>query len=194
MALQSEMGYSSALSAPTWGFSDVLFRGQPIRLARPLGSYVMEHVLFKISFPAEFHAQTAVEAAIKLHPLVCQRLDQIEQVVISTQESAIRIIDKTGPLYNPADRDHCLQYMTAVALIFGTLTAEHYEDAIAQDPRIDALRMKIVVQEDPRYTREYLEPDKRSIANAVKVFFTDGTSSSKIEVEYPIGHRRRRTE
>lgn len=194
MGLKGEMGYSSALSAKTWGFSDVLFRGKPIRLSRPLGSYVMEHVLFKIAFPAEFHAQTAVEAAIQLYPRVRDRLEEIERVVITTQESAIRIIDKTGPLYNPADRDHCLQYMTAIGLIFGTLTAEHYEDAVAQDPRIDALRMKMVVEEDPRYSREYLEPDKRSIANAVQVFFHDGQSTPKIEVEYPIGHRRRRRE
>src|SRR5262249_54368577 len=186
--------YPSALSAPKWGFSDVLFRGQPVRLARPLGSYVMEHVLFKISFPAEFHAQTAVEAAIRLHPQLHNRLDQIQQVVISTQESAVRIIDKTGPLYNPADRDHCLQYMTAIGLIFGNLTAEHYEDATAREPRVDALRTKMVVREDPRYTREYLEPDKRSIANAVQVFFANGEATEKIEVDYPVGHRRRRAE
>jgi 2-methylcitrate dehydratase len=194
MAIKGEMGYPSALSAKIWGFSDVLFRAQPIRVARPLGSYVMEHVLFKISFPAEFHAQTAVEAAIKLHSQIADRLDDVQKVVINTQESAVRIIDKTGPLYNPADRDHCLQYMTAIGLIFGTLTADHYEDAIAKDPRVDALRMKMVVQEDPRYTREYLEPGKRSIANAVQVFFTDGSSTAKVEVEYPVGHRRRRAE
>jgi 2-methylcitrate dehydratase len=194
LALQGEMGYPSALSAKTWGFSDVLFRGQPVRLARPLGSYVMEHVLFKVSFPAEFHAQTAVEAAVKLHPLVRDRLDQIREVIISTQEAAIRIIDKTGPLYNPADRDHCLQYITAIGLIFGALSAEHYEDALAKDPRIDALRMKMVVREEARYSREYLDAGKRSIANAVQVLFIDGTSSPKVEVEYPIGHRRRRRE
>jgi 2-methylcitrate dehydratase len=194
MAIKSEMGYPSALSARTWGFSDVLFKGQPVRLARPFGSYVMEHVLFKISFPAEFHAQTAVEAAIKLHPHVRDRLDKIREVVISTQESAMRIIDKKGPLHNPADRDHCLQYMTAVGLLFGALTADHYEDAAAKDPRIDGLREKMTVREDPRYSREYLEPDKRSIANAVQVFFTDGTATEKVEVEYPIGHRRRRVE
>jgi 2-methylcitrate dehydratase len=194
MAIKGEMGYPSALSAKTWGFSDVLFKGQPIRLARPFGSYVMENVLFKISFPAEFHAQTAVEAAIKLHPQVRGRLDQIREIVITTQESAVRIIDKKGPLHNPADRDHCIQYMSAVGLIFGTLTADHYEDATAKDPRIDALRDKMIVREDPRYSREYLEPDKRSIANAVQVFFADGTSTEKVEVEYPIGHRRRRAE
>jgi 2-methylcitrate dehydratase len=194
MALQGEMGYPSALTAKTWGFSEVLFGGKPILLSRPLGSYVMENVLFKISFPAEFHAQTAVEAAIQLHPRVRGRLDEIERVIITTQESAIRIISKTGPLYNPADRDHCIQYMTAIGLIFGTLTAEHYEDKIASDPRIDALRMKMIVQEDARYSREYLEADKRSIANAVQVFFGDGSASEKVEVEYPIGHWRRRKE
>jgi 2-methylcitrate dehydratase len=194
MAIKGEMGYPSALSAKTWGFSDVLFKRQPIRLAKPFGSYVMEHVLFKISFPAEFHAQTAVEAAIKLHSQIRDQVDKIREVVITTQESAIRIIDKKGPLYNPADRDHCIQYMTAVGLLFGALTADHYEDAIAKDPRIDALREKMTVREDSRYTREYLETDKRSIANAVQVFFTDGTATEKIEVEYPIGHRRRRAE
>jgi 2-methylcitrate dehydratase len=194
MAIKGEMGYPSALSAKTWGFCDVLFRGQPIKLARPFASYVMENVLFKISFPAEFHAQTAVEAAVQLHPNVRDRLGEIQQVVITTQESAIRIIDKTGPLHNPADRDHCLQYMTAIGLIFGALNADHYEDATAQDPRVDALRTKMVVREDPRYSREYLEPDKRSIANAVQVFFNDGSATEKIEVEYPIGHRRRRKE
>jgi 2-methylcitrate dehydratase len=194
MAIKGEMGYPSALSAKTWGFSDVLFRGRPIVLARPFGSYVMEHVLFKISFPAEFHAQTAVEAAIQLHPQVRGRLHEIERVVINTQESAVRIIDKKGPLYNPADRDHCLQYMTAIGLIFGTLTADHYEDAVAKDPRIDALRAKMVVQEDERYSRGYLDAEQRSIANSVQVFFTDGTFTPKAEVEYPVGHRRRRKE
>ena len=194
MALKGEMGYPSALSAKTWGFCDVLCRGQPLKLPRPFDSYVMENVLFKISYPAEFHAQTAVEAAIGLHRMVRDRLAEIAKVVITTQESAIRIIDKTGPLHNPADRDHCLQYMIAIGLIFGTLTADHYEDAAAQDPRIDALRQKMVVQEDPRYSREYLEPDKRSIANAVQVLFNDGSATEKVEVEYPIGHRRRRKE
>ena len=194
MAIKGEMGYPSALTAKNWGFCDVLFKGKPIVLQRPLGSYVMEHVLFKISFPAEFHAQTAVEAAIKLHPQIRDRLDKIQQVIISTQESAVRIIDKTGPLYNPADRDHCIQYMTAIGLIFGEVTADHYEDATAKDPRVDALRAKMIVQEDPRYTREYLEADKRSIANAVQVFFNDGTKTEKVEVEYPVGHRRRRKE
>jgi len=194
MALKGEMGYPTALSAKTWGFSDVLFKGKPIKLARPFGSYVMENVLFKISFPAEFHAQTAVEAAITLHPQVKDRLNEIEKITITTHESAMRIIDKTGPLHNPADRDHCLQYMTAIGLLFGKLDADHYEDATAQDPRVDALRAKMVVTEEPRYSREYLEPDKRSIANAVQVFFKGGPATPKIEVEYPVGHRRRRAE
>jgi 2-methylcitrate dehydratase len=194
MAIKGEMGYPSALTAKTWGFSEVLFQKQPVRLSQQLGSYVMEHVLFKISFPAEFHAQTAVEAAIQLHPLVGHRLKDIQQVIISTQESAIRIIDKTGPLNNPADRDHCLQYMTAIGLIFGTLNADHYEDQTAQDPRVDNLRRKMVVREELRYSADYLDPEKRSIANAVQVFFKDGTETGKIEVEYPLGHRRRRQE
>ncbi len=194
MALKGEMGYPSALSAKTWGFCDVLFRGQPIKLARPFGSYVMEHVLFKIAFPAEFHAQTAVEAAFKLHPQVKNRLEEIEQIVVSTHQSAIRIIDKTGPLHNPADRDHCLQYMVAIGLLFGNLTADHYEEATAKDLRVDALRAKMAVREEPRYTTEYLEPDKRSIANAVQVFFKGGAKTEKVEVEYPLGHRRRRKE
>src|SRR5712664_712729 len=189
-----EMGYPSALTAKTWGFYDVLFKGKPFAFQRSYGSYVMENVLFKISFPAEFHAQTAVEAAIQLHPRVRDRLAEIQKIVIHTQESAIRIIDKTGPLHNPADRDHCLQYMTAIGLLFGELTADHYEEATAKDPRVDALREKMAVQEDPRYSREYLEPEKRSIANAVQVFFTDGTATAKVEVEYPVGHRRRRAE
>ena len=191
-ALTGEMGYPSALSAKTWGFQDVSFRGQPLKLARPLGSYVMEQVLFKISFPAEFHAQTAVEAAIQLHALVRDRLAQIQRVELTTHESAVRIIDKSGPLHNPADRDHCLQYMTAIGLIFGDLTADHYEDQVAADPRIDALRAKMTVAEDQAYSRDYLDPEKRSIANAVQVFFQDGTATPRIAVEYPIGHRRRR--
>jgi 2-methylcitrate dehydratase len=194
MALQGEMGYPSALSAKGWGFYDVMFHGKPFTLGRSLGSYVMENVLFKISFPAEFHAQTAVECAIQLYPQVKDRLEQIDKVVITTQESAIRIIDKSGPLHNPADRDHCIQYMTAVGLIFGALTADHYEDKVAQDPRIDALRDKMTCVEDPRYTKEYLDADKRSIASAVQVFFKDGSSSEKVAVEYPIGHRRRRAD
>jgi 2-methylcitrate dehydratase len=194
IAMTGEMGYATALSAPLWGFSHVLFGGKPIELSRPLGSYVMENVLFKISYPAEFHAQTAVECAIKLHPLVRDRLDEIEKIVIHTQESAVRIIDKTGELKNPADRDHCIQYMVAVPLIFGELTADHYEDKFAKDPRIDSLRAKMQVVEDKRYSLDYLDPAKRSIANAIQVFFSDGTTSEKVEVEYPIGHRRRRAE
>ena len=194
IALTGEMGYPSVLTAKTWGFQDVSFRGKTILLGRPLGSYVMEQILFKISFPAEFHAQTAVECAMKLHPLVRDRLDAVTRIELTTHESAIRIIDKTGPLHNPADRDHCLQYMTAIGLIFGELTAEHYEDSIAADPRIDSLRATMVVNEDKQYSRDYLDPDKRSIANAVQVFFRNGTSTEKIIVEYPIGHRRRRSE
>jgi len=186
------MGYPSVLTAKTWGFQDVSFKGQPVKLARPLGSYVMENVLFKISFPAEFHAQTAVECAMQLHPLVKNRLDAIERIELTTHESAIRIIDKTGPLHNPADRDHCLQYMAAVPLIHGRLTAQDYEDKVAADPRIDALRAKMTVTEDKTYSKDYLDPDKRSIANAMQVFFKDGTKTDKVAVEYPIGHRRRR--
>jgi len=194
IALTGEMGYPSVLTAKTWGFQEVSFKGQAVRLGRPLGSYVMEHVLFKISFPAEFHAQTAVECALQLHPLVKDRFDQIERVELTTHESAVRIIDKSGPLNNPADRDHCLQYMTAIGLIFGQLTADHYEDRIAADPRIDALRAKMVVTEDKSYSRDYLDSEKRSIANAVQVFFRDGSKTAKIEVQFPIGHRRRRPE
>jgi 2-methylcitrate dehydratase len=194
MAKQGEMGYPSALTAPTWGFQDVVLRGKPLSRAQPLGSYVMENILFKISFPAEFHAQTAVEAAIRLHPQVKDRLDAIERVRIETQESAVRIIDKTGPLKNPADRDHCLQYMTAVGLVKGALTAADYEDAAAADPRIDRLRGRMVVTEDPRMSADYLDPAKRSIGNAVQVFFRDGTATEKVTVDYPIGHRRRRAE
>ena len=194
IAMTGEMGYPSALTAKTWGFQDVSFKGEPVKLGRPLGSYVMENVLFKISFPAEFHAQTAVECAVQLHPLVRDRLDQIERIELTTHESAVRIIDKSGPLHNPADRDHCLQYMTAIGLIFGGLTADHYEDKIAADPRIDELRAKMTVTEDPQYSKDYLDPNKRSIANAVQVFFEDGRKTNKIAVEYPVGHRRRRAQ
>ncbi|MFI5357349.1 MAG: bifunctional 2-methylcitrate dehydratase/aconitate hydratase [Opitutales bacterium] len=194
IALTGEMGYPSVLTARTWGFQDVSFQGQPVKLACPLGSYVMENVLFKISFPAEFHAQTAVECALQLHPQVREKLDAIARVELTTHESALRIIAKTGPLHNPADRDHCLQYMTAIGLIFGTLTAEHYEDRIAADPRIDTLRAKMTVTEDKSYSRDYLDPGKRSIPNAVQVFFADGTRTGKIEVHFPIGHRRRRAD
>ena len=194
MARKGEMGYRSALTAPTWGFQDSLLRSGQVTLNRPLGSYVMENVLFKIAFPAEFHAQTAVEAAFALHGQVAGRLDEIERVTLTTQQPAMRIIDKTGPLTNPADRDHCLQYMVAVGLIFGELTADQYEDAVAADPRIDALRAKMTVVEDERYTAEYLDPDKRSIANAVQVHFAGGQATDRVEVEYPLGHRRRRAE
>jgi len=194
IAMTGEMGYPSVLTAKTWGFQDACFQGNSVKLARPLGSYVMENVLFKISFPAEFHAQTAVECAVQLHPLVKNRLGQIARVELTTHESAIRIIDKTGPLHNPADRDHCLQYMTAIGLIFGTLDAGHYEDAAAADPRIDALRATMTVRENEQYSKDYLNPEKRSIANAVQVFFKDGSKTEKIAVAYPIGHRRRRRE
>jgi 2-methylcitrate dehydratase len=194
MALKGEMGYPSALTAKTWGFYDVLFKGKAFRIRRPYGSYVMENVLFKISYPAEFHAQTAVEAAIRLHPLVKDRLDDIKRIVITTHESAIRIIDKKGPLGNPADRDHCLQYMVAVGLIKGSLTAADYEDAAAADPRIDRLRAKMACVENKQWTRDYLDPAKRSIANAIQVFFSDGSQTEKVAVEYPLGHRRRRQE
>ena len=194
IALRGEMGYPSAITAPNWGFQDVLFKGRELSLPQEFGSYVMENVLFKISFPAEFHAQTAVEAAFQLHPVVKNRLDEVEKIVINTHESAIRIIDKRGPLHNPADRDHCLQYMTAIGLIFGELTADHYEDGIAADPRIDALRERMIVLENRDYSRDYLDRQKRSIANAVQIFFKDGSFSENIEVEYPLGHRRRRTE
>ena len=194
IARSGEMGYPSVLTAKTWGFYDVLFKGQPFRFERPYGSYVMEHVLFKISFPAEFHAQTAVECAMQLHPLVRDRLADIRRITIRTHESAIRIIDKKGPLSNPADRDHCIQYMVAVPLIFGRLTAADYEDDVAADPRIDALREKMVCVEDARFSRDYLDPAKRSIANAITVEFNDGTRSDEVAVEYPIGHRRRREE
>jgi len=193
-AQRGEMGYPSVLSAKTWGFQDVSFRGKPVVLSQALGSYVMENILFKISFPAEFHAQTAVECALALHPQVKDRLAEVAKVVIQTQESGNRIINKTGPLDNPADRDHCLQYMVAVPLIFGRLTAEDYEDSIAHDPRIDALRAKMECVENPRYTREYLEADKRAIGNSVQVFFTDGSATENVEVDYPVGHRRRRVE
>ena len=194
LVLKGEIGYPSALTAPTWGFYDVCFKGEQFAFQRPYGSYVMENVLFKISFPAEFHAQTAVEAAVKLHAQVAHRIDDIQRIVLTTHESAIRIISKTGALNNPADRDHCLQYMTAIGLLKGDLTADDYENEVAADPRIDRLREAMQVEEDQRYSREYHEPDKRSIANAVQVFFKDGTSTEKVAVEYPIGHRRRRAE
>ena len=193
-ALSGEMGYPSALSAKFWGFEDVKMRGAKLSIPQEFSSYVMENVLFKISFPAEFHAQTAVECALKLHNEVKDRLDDVEKIIITTQESGHRIINKTGELANPADRDHCIQYMVAVPLIFGRLRAEDYEDSVAKDPRIDALRAKMSVEVDDRYTKEYLQSDKRSIANAVQIFYKDGSKSQKVEVEYPIGHKRRRSE
>jgi 2-methylcitrate dehydratase len=189
-----EMGYPSVLTAKTWGFYDVLFRGKEFKFQRPFGSYVMENVLFKISYPAEFHSQTAVECAMQLHPLVKDRIKDIKRITIRTHEAAIRIIDKKGPLNNPADRDHCIQYMVAVPLIFGRLTAADYEDGVAGDPRIDALRAKIVCVEDKRFTRDYHDPQKRSIANALTVEFKDGTKLKELVCEYPIGHKRRRKE
>ena len=194
MALTGEMGYPSALTAPVWGFQDVLFKGRPLQYPRPFGTYVMENVLFKISYPAEFHAQTAVEAAMRLHPLVKDRLSQIERIEIETQQAGLRIIDKTGPLANPADRDHCIQYMVAIPLIFGRLQAEDYEDARAADPRIDALRALMSVRENPVFTREYYAPEQRHIGNAVQVFFQDGGATPRVAVDYPIGHRKRRAE
>ena len=193
-ARAGEMGYPSALSAKGWGFQDVLFKGKTIALERPLSAYVMENVLFKISFPAEFHAQTAVEAALKLHPIVEPRIADVARITIETQEAGMRIIDKTGPLANPADRDHCLQYMVAVPLLLGRLTAEDYEDEVARDPRIDALRAKMVVSENAEFSRDYLDADKRAIGNAVQVWFADGTRTERVAIDYPIGHRRRRTE
>lgn len=189
-----EMGYPSALTAPRWGFYDVLNDGQAFKFQRPYSSYVMENVLFKLSFPAEFHAQTAVECAVQLHPLVIERLTEIARIEIATHESAIRIISKQGPLHNPADRDHCLQYMVAIGLLFGDLRAEHYEDAVALDPRIDLLRNKMQITEDLQFSKDYHDPQKRSIANRMKIVFQDGQETPWITVEYPIGHRRRREE
>jgi 2-methylcitrate dehydratase len=194
IALRGEMGYPSALTAPKWGFYDVLFRGNPFVYKQGFGSYVMENVLFKISFPAEFHAQTAVECAMRLHAEVKDRLDAIERIVIETQEPGVRIIDKTGPLANPADRDHCIQYMVAIPLIHGRLTAADYEDAVAADPRVDALRSRMEVRENPQFTADYYDADKRFIGNAIQVFFKDGTSTERIHMDAPIGHRRRRAE
>jgi 2-methylcitrate dehydratase len=189
-----EPSYPSALSAKTWGFYDVAFGGKPFEFERPFGSYVMENVLFKISYPAEFHAQTAVECAMKLHPQVKDRIGEIEHVEIETQEAGVRIIDKTGPLANYADRDHCIQYMVAVPLIFGRLTADDYNDAVASDPRIDALRAKMTVTENPQFTKDYFDPDKRYIGNSVQVLFKDGSKTEKVSIDFPIGHRRRRAE
>lgn len=197
IAKTGEMGYPSVLSAKTWGFYDVLFKGQPFKFQRPYGSYVMENVLFKISFPAEFHSQTAVECAMDIHAklkALGKSADDIKAITIRTHEACIRIIDKKGPLNNPADRDHCIQYMVAVPVLFGRLTAGDYEDEVARDPRIDILRDKIVCVEDPAYTRDYHDPDKRSIANALTVEFNDGSRLDEIVCEYPIGHKRRRAD
>jgi 2-methylcitrate dehydratase len=192
-----EMGYPSALTAKTWGFYDVLFKGQAFKFQRPFGSYVMEQVLFKISFPAEFHSQTAVEAAMSIFQQMKsagKAAEDIGKITIRTHEAAIRIIDKKGPLNNPADRDHCIQYMVAVPLLFGRLTAADYEDSVAADPRIDALRDRITCVEDPQYTKDYHDPEKRSIANALTVELKDGSKLPEVAVEYPIGHKRRRKE
>ena len=194
ITMSGEMGYPGALSAPVWGFEDVLFKGDSLSLPQPFETYVMENILFKISFPAEFHAQTAVEAAVSLHSGIKDRINEIESIEITTHESAIRIISKVGELNNPADRDHCLQYMVAIGLLKGNLVAEDYEDDVAKDPRVDELREKMIINEDKRYSKEYLEADKRSIANRIKVHFKDGTATNEVEVEYPIGHRRRRKE
>ena len=194
MVMNGEMGYPSALSAEVWGFYDVLFKGQPFKFQRPYGGYVMENVLFKISFPAEFHAQTVVECALKLHPQVKDKIGEIERISIETQEAGVRIIDKTGPLGNYADRDHCIQYMVAAPLIFGELNASSYNDDVAEDPRIDALREKMEVNENEAFTKDYFDPDKRGIGNALQVFFADGSSTERVEISYPIGHRRRREE
>ncbi|MCZ6808787.1 MAG: bifunctional 2-methylcitrate dehydratase/aconitate hydratase [Proteobacteria bacterium] len=194
IAMSGEMGYPSALSAKTWGFFDVLFGGKPFTFPQGFGSYVMENILFKISYPAEFHAQTAVEAAMVLHEAVKDRLDDIEKILIETQEAGVRIIDKTGPLDNPADRDHCIQYMTAVPMIFGRLSAADYEDDIASDPRIDTLRDKMEVTENEGFTKDYFDAEKRYIGNALQVFFKDGSSTERVSIDFPIGHRQRRTE
>ncbi|WP_101845318.1 bifunctional 2-methylcitrate dehydratase/aconitate hydratase [Halobacillus sp. Marseille-P3879] len=194
MTMDGEMGYKTALSAPEWGFQDVLFGGKELTLARPFNSYVMENILFKISFPAEFHAQTAAEAAIELHGQIKGRIQDIQRVTITTHESAIRIIDKEGPLHNPADRDHCLQYITAIGLLYGSLNADHYEDEVARNPEIDRLRNVMETIESEQFSKDYLDPHKRSIANAVQVFFNDGSHTEQVTIEYPIGHRRRREE
>jgi len=194
IAKTGEMGYPTALTAKAWGFYDVLFGGKPFTFQRSYGTYVMENVLFKVAFPAEFHAQTAVECALALHGRLNDRLETITKITIRTHEAALRIIDKRGPLHNPADRDHCIQYMVAVPLIFGRLSASDYEDDIAADPRIDALRAKMECVEDPQFTADYHDPDRRSIANGIKLHFADGTAFDEVVVEYPLGHKRRRRE
>ena len=194
MAQRGEMGYPTAVTAPTWGFQDVLFKGNALKFNQAYDTYVMENILFKISFPAEFHAQTAVEIAVQLHPEVKDRLDQIDKIRIETQESGDRIINKTGPLDNPADRDHCIQYMVAIGLLKGALTADDYEDAVAADPQIERLRDVMEVTENEQFTRDYLDPEKRAIGNAITITFKDGSGTDMITVDYPIGHRRRRSE
>lgn len=194
ITMAGEMGYPSVLSTKTWGLYDIYFDGKPFKFQRGYGCYVMENMLFKISYPAEFHAQTAVECALALHQQVAARLDEVEKIVIRTQEPAMRILDKQGALHNPADRDHCMQYMVAIPLIFGELNADYYEDDAAEDQRIDALREKMVMQEDKQFSTDYLDPEKRSIANAIQVFFNDGSNTEEVIVEYPVGHRRRRAE
>jgi 2-methylcitrate dehydratase len=194
ITLQNEKGYPSCLTAEKWGFYDVLFGGKPFKISREYGSYVMENILFKISYPAEFHSQTALEAAIQLHPHIRNKINTINKIVVSTHEAAIRIISKTGQLYNPADRDHCLQYIIAVGLLFGELDASHYEDNIAKDPRIDQLRKKMVIEENKSFSQDYLDPEKRSISNSIQIYFEDNISTEKVTVEYPIGHKRRRSE
>jgi 2-methylcitrate dehydratase len=194
MTLRGEKGYSEILNASRWGFHDVVFKGKPFILNRKLGSYVMENILFKVHYPAEFHAQTALEVAIQLHPEVRGKWDQIAKIEIETHEAALRIIDKKGPLHNPADRDHCLQYIVAIGFLKGTLTAEDYEDSVAQNPLIDTLRSKMILRENTTFSRDYLDPEKRSIANSMTIFFNDGTQTSKVTVEYPLGHQKRRQE
>src|SRR3954469_14817018 len=194
IAKTGEMGYPSVLTAKGWGFYDVLFKGKPFKFQRKFGSYVMENILFKISFPAEFHAQTAAECAMQLHPLVKDRISEIKRIRIRTHQAAIRIIDKKGPLANPADRDHCIQYMVAVPLIFGRLTAADYEDNIATDPRIDLLRSKMEVRENTVFTKEYYERDQRHIGNALHIFFSDGSPKLELRIDFPVGHRKRRAE
>lgn len=194
LALKGEMGYPSVLSAKKWGFCDIYFKGEPLKISRPYQSYVMENILFKIAYPAEFHGQTAVECALKLHGQIQGKYDQIDKIIIRTQESAVRIINKQGPLHNAADRDHSLQYMVAIALIYGELTSDHYEDHTAKNPLIDELRTKMVVTEKSQFSQDYLDPDKRSIANAIQIIFKDGEMTEEVIIEYPLGHRQRRQE
>jgi 2-methylcitrate dehydratase len=194
MTMRGEMGYLGALSAPVWGFNDVFYRRQDIALKREFGEYIMENVVFKPSFPSEIHAQTAIEGAFRLHPQIVHRVDEVHSVAVHTTRSAVRCIDKTGPLNGPADRDHCLQYAVAVALLYGNMTSDHYEDSVASDPRVDELRRKILIAENPQYSADYVDPDRRSCSNSIQVHFKDRTSTNKFEVEYPVGHRRRRME